>query len=78
MTFFKQTERMLLLLLSSVNCELDYHCFRYVNNVLGAAAWSSGLACLSFALRVRGSNPGVDTVEKGKKEQITFHLFRIV
>jgi hypothetical protein len=34
-----------------------------------------GLAHLSFALRVRGSNPGGDTGEKGKKEQITFHLF---
>jgi hypothetical protein len=32
-----------------------------------AAASSSGLAGLSFALRVRCSNPGVDTGEKGKK-----------
>ena len=44
-------------------------------NTKGVAAWSSGLARLSFALRVRGSNPSVDTGEKGKKEQITFHLF---
>jgi hypothetical protein len=45
----------------------------------GAAAWSSGLARLSFALRVRGLNPGVDTGEKEKKRNkspITF--FRIV
>jgi hypothetical protein len=41
----------------------------------GAAAWSSGLARLSFALKVCGSNSGVGTGEKGKKEQITFHLF---
>jgi hypothetical protein len=49
-----------------------------INNEDGAAGWLSGLARLSFVLRVRGSNPCVDTREKGKKEQITFHLFRIV
>jgi hypothetical protein len=47
----------------------------------GAAAWSSGLACLSFALRVRGSNSGVDTGEKGKKGtnhlSPFFELYRI-
>jgi hypothetical protein len=42
---------------------------------LGVAAWLSGLASLSIALGVRGSNPGVDTGEKGKKEEITFHIF---
>jgi hypothetical protein len=40
-----------------------------------AAAWSNGLASLSFVLRFRSSNPGGDSGEKGKKEQITFHLF---
>jgi hypothetical protein len=33
------------------------------------------LSMLFIALWVSGSNPGVDTGEKGKKEQITFHLF---
>ncbi len=45
------------------------------------AAWSSGLARLSFVLRVRGSNPGIDTGEKGKKEKRNkspFTFFRIV
>ncbi len=47
-------------------------------DIPGAAAWLYGLARLSFVLRVLGSNPGVNTGEKGKKEQITFHLFQIV
>jgi hypothetical protein len=34
----------------------------------GAAAWSSGFACVSFVLEDRGSNPSAGT----REEQITF------
>jgi hypothetical protein len=44
----------------------------------GVAVCTSGLARFSLALRICGSNTGVNTGEKGKKEQIIFHLFRIV
>jgi hypothetical protein len=54
---------------------------KQTNSLLRAAALSSGLARLWSALKVRGSNPGVDTGEKGKKGtnhlSPFFELYRI-
>jgi hypothetical protein len=48
--------------------------------LMAQTPWSWGgsvVECFSTLVvcTCRGSNPGVDTGEKGKKEQITFNLF---
>jgi hypothetical protein len=54
------------------------NCKFLIKLILGAAALSSGLARLSIALRVRGSNPGVNNGEKGINHLSPFfELYRI-